>query len=388
MGIAALVLLSMCFQDLALVSFGSFALKPFHIIVTMVFVYTLSARKMEWEIPFPLFFVGVVAMLAISMAGYTRFGFSSMFLNYIFMCLACLTIYNVGHGFSDEQWRRLIQTVASAVMVAVYIKLILNIAALRRFFDDSWGGHPVLPTFLGGGVNLEASWLAMFSVYFKDNRSGALYLAMATVLSMLYASRAGIIICVLAFFYVFVLRGGRRGISLRFFLAAMVIFLVFVALAHNGNVLAERLLSAGEDRGSQGRLNMWQYALPTFLDSPILGNGAGNATRHMSLVANTNTITEDNVHMYFLQVLLDFGLAGFLIFIAMVVYFLKRCISDRLKSPFESYILIYLMASFIQFRGGDVLVGFALAGLFSYWEMTGADGRKKTGRGSTRSDAM
>ncbi len=385
MVIAALVLLSMCFQDLVIVSFGSFALKPFHVIVTMVFIYTILARKMRWEIPFPLFFVGVVVMLAISMVGYARFGFSSMFLNYVFMCLACLTLYNLGSSLSDTQWRRVIQTVAFIVMTAVYIKLVLNIGELRRFFDNPWAGHPALPTFLGGGVNLEASWLAMFSVFFKDNRRGALYLILATGLSMVYASRAGIIICLLAFLYVFVLKGGKSGVSLRFFLAVMAVFLIFVALAQNGNVLAERLLSAGEDRGSQGRLNMWQYALPTFLDAPLFGDGAGNATRHMSLVGNTNSITENNVHMYFLQVLLDFGFVGFLIFMAMVVYFLRRCVADQLKSPFESYILIYLIVSFIQFRGGDVLVGFALAGLFVYWRQIGHEEEKsETDRRSAR----
>ena len=108
---------------------------------------------------------------------------------------------------------------------------------------------------------------------------------------------------------------------------------------------------------------MWQYAMVTFFDAPLLGNGAGNAINHMSAVADV-AFSEDNVHLYCLQVLLDFGLVGFLVFFAMVVSFIKHCASTKIASPFSAYLLIYLVASFVQFSGGDVLVGFALGGLF------------------------
>lgn len=81
---------------------------------------------------------------------------------------------------------------------------------------------------------------------------------------MIYASRASLIICVLAFVYIFVFKNGKRGVSLRLFLAVACIVCAFIALAANGNIVIERLLEAGQDDGSLGRLRMWDYAIPTF----------------------------------------------------------------------------------------------------------------------------
>lgn len=373
MRLVAIVLASACFQDLKIVNFGSFALKPFHIVCVIVLLYTLLAHKARWKLPAPLFSVGLLTVLSISLIDYMRFGFNSMLLNYIFMYLIAACVYNIGYKFKLDDWKRIIQFVAMLVILLVYVKMAVHFDALRAFFHDSWAGHPSIPTFLGGGVNLEASWLAMFNVFFDDDKRGKVYLALTIALSMLYASRAGLIICILAFGYVFVLRKGKRGISTRMVVSTLALFAAFMLLAAQGNVVVSRILSTGHDRGSAGRLNMWQYALPTFLDTPILGNGAGNATLHMSIIGQTSSITENNVHMYALQVLLDFGLIGLLIFCAMVVYFVRQCWNSKLSSPFEAYVLIYLIVSFVQFRGGDVLLGFALGGLFLAWSGRSAE---------------
>lgn len=359
----AFVLIAICFQDIRIVDFGSFGLKPFHLIAVFVVVYSVAKRKSEWELPGKLFICGLLVMLGISLVDYLNYGFRSEFLNYLFMYFICAGLYNLGRDYSIEDWRWAIQRAALFVMVAIYIKLAVNFDAILTYFRHTWGNHPIIPTFLGGGVNLEASWMALFIVFFKKDVKGYLYTAMAFILSMVYASRAGMIISVIAALYLLVLSGVKRSVGIKIIIFSAAVLVIFAYLAASGNVLATRFLETGTETGSVARLTMWGYAGLAFAEAPLLGCGAGNATTLMSQLGGV-TILETNVHLYALQVLLDFGIVGFAIFATIVATFLCDCRRTKLSSPFSAWILIYLIASFIQFRGGDVLLGVALAGYF------------------------
>lgn len=362
--IACVAIIACCFQDQAVYDFGSFALKPFHLVALGVLLFTMLSRKSGWSIPCRMFFAAIMVVLAISMLDYVKFGFNSCFLNYLFMLMICCGFYNLCFDFQLKDWLDAIQVAACVVMVAIAIKLVFNFDLLKSYLDNPWGGHPLIPTFFGGGVNLEASWMALFMPFFEWDRRGKIYIVSSFVLSFAYTSRAGLLLCLLGLIYVYVIKGNPKTISIKFFLLAFLLLSVFLILLFQQNVLIERLLSVGSDRGSEGRLNMWQYALPTFLDSPIFGCGAGNATNHIRGLYSLTGITEDNVHMYVLQVALDFGVSGLIIYFGLVSSFVFRCWNDRISSPFEAWLLFYLLASFIQFRGADVLLGICLAGYF------------------------
>jgi hypothetical protein len=59
-----------------------------------------------------------------------------------------------------------------------------------------------------------------------------------------------------------------------------------------------------------------------------------------------------------MQVLLDFGLVGFFAFIGLVVSVVKTAVSCKLADPYSAYILIFLIGSFVQFGGGEPILGF------------------------------
>lgn len=362
--LASFAVIVCCFQDQTIYNFGSFALKPFHLICLGLLLFSMVQRKSEWTIPSKMFTAAVLFILAISMMDYVKYGFNSCFLNYLFMLMICCGFYNLGFNFRLNDWIDVIQLSAFVVMAAIIVKLILNVNLLKAYFDNPWAGHPLIPTFFGGGVNLEASWMALFIPFFSWDKRGKAYIALSFIISFAYTSRAGLLICLMGLLYVYVIKGDSKGISIKLLLFILVLFSIFVVLFVQQNVLIERLLSAGSDRGSEGRLNMWQYALPTFLDSPLFGCGAGNATNHIRELFSMTGITEDNVHMYVLQVILDFGVSGLLIYLGLVISFLFKCSSDRVSSPFEAWLLFYFLASFIQFRGADVLLGICLAGYF------------------------
>ena len=97
----------------------------------------------------------------------------------------------------------------------------------------------------------------------------------------------------------------------------------------------------------------------------MLGHGAGNAMDAIRELSGY-PYREDNVHNYPLQVILDFGIVGFAAFLSVVVVFLVSSVRANFTSPFSAFILLYLVGSMIQFAGGELLLGFAIAGYAAF----------------------
>jgi putative inorganic carbon (HCO3(-)) transporter len=117
-------------------------------------------------------------------------------------------------------------------------------------------------------------------------------------------------LCFLCFFV-----GRRRGLSMRGFIAGLVI-LTAVYLAFHG-VISERLFS--DDRGSaESRIPLMNLAFRIFADNPMLGVGANNFS-----VAMGHYLTPEfrhgflyAVHNKYLLVLCETGIGGLLAFLA------------------------------------------------------------------------
>jgi O-antigen ligase len=121
--------------------------------------------------------------------------------------------------------------------------------------------------------------------------------------------------------------------------------------------LIERFLQIGNESGSLGRLKMWQYIYDAFATSPFFGYGAGNAIVAIENVSNYD-FWEDNVHNYYAQTLLDFGIVGFLIFLSVMCFVFIKELKRRFSNFLGGYILIFGIASLVQFRGAEAIFWF------------------------------
>ena len=120
------------------------------------------------------------------------------------------------------------------------------------FVSYGGNGHPSIPSFFSDSVNLEASWLALFGVFFNRDRVGLLYLIGSLSISALYASRVGIILSLLSIAYVlFVKSKDRIGVSKLVGIAVLIAGLIAVAQIA-GLPIMDRFLAIGEDKGSTG----------------------------------------------------------------------------------------------------------------------------------------
>lgn len=105
---------------------------------------------------------------------------------------------------------------------------------------------------------------------------------------------------------------------------AIVAIYVFPALLNNlAPNIAARFSFAQllEDRGT-GRLDIWLIALAEAIQSPIIlifGNGTGSS----------NAVIGAATHNYFIQLLLEEGIIGVVLFSRFVLYWIKRFIKDK-----------------------------------------------------------
>ena len=258
-------------------------------------------------------------------------------------------------------------------LVAVTAKNAQHVPAFLAFLVSP-SGHPDVPSLAGGGLNLEATWLALASIFLIGTTMFVPYVLAAAATSSLYASRAGVVVAamaiVAALFYAW---GGARlrrlGVSVAMpsrlarrvagvSIAVAAIGALGVATAvvrQQGAVayVAQRFAAIGGDPGSVGRLTLWEGGFHVFAEYP-LGVGVGNAVPMLRRVLGVD-VPEDNLHNIYLQHAVETGVPGLvalLLFAAMVA---RRAIASRFRDHLLLFVCGYLVAGAIQFTGVDAV---------------------------------
>lgn len=317
----------------------------------------------------------LVVFAAITLVDTPTHGFGSTILKYVFQYLVLVVALNLMVLVGGEKSERLVMVGAWIVLAIVLVNAVAHGGAFLEYYDHPWDGHPNYATVFSGGVNLEATWPAMLGVFCRNNRSGWTYLGITYVFGALTQSRAGLMLAVGTIVYVLLIKDGGRP-ALRRVLVVGVVAVVAALYTFAGpraasvraaaeNPPAVEETSSDAPQGIPGRRGIWMGSVEAFYDAPVLGYGAGNAMDAVRAVTGY-PYHEDNVHNYPLQVLLDFGLVGLAVFAVVVVRFLVLGARAHFRSPFVAFVVLYLVGGMIQFKGGELLVGFALAGLVAF----------------------
>ena len=317
-----------------------------------------------------------VTFVVITLVDTPVHGFGATILKYAFQYLVLIVALNLMVLVGGEKSERLILAGAWIVLAIVLINALAHAGAFLEYYDHPWDGHPNYATVFSGGVNLEATWPAMLGVFCRNNRGGWTYLGLTYVFGALTQSRAGLMLAVGAIVYVLLVKdGGRPGLRrvavVAILAAAAALYIVAGPRAASVHSATESVSVTEEEtvsdapQGIPGRRGIWMGSIEAFYDAPVLGYGAGNAMDAVRAVTGY-PYHEDNVHNYPLQVLLDFGLVGLAVFAVVVVRFLVLGVRARFRSPFAAFVALYLVGGMIQFKGGELLVGFALAGLVAF----------------------
>jgi O-antigen ligase len=256
---------------------------------------------------------------------------------------------------------RALRLASVIVLAAVLAKAVIFLPEIIRFFAAPFG-HPTIPTFYGGGPNLEATWVAMAGVFLIGSRLFLPYMAGSALICAAYASRSAFIILALViaasvtgtFF-----RAGASGRKLMLPLAIAGFTVAGIAAARGvdgANYIARRFESVGEDPGSTGRLTLWTGGVQVFQAHPF-GVGLGNAVPQLERAIGAS-VTEDNLHNQYLQHLVETGVQGLLAYLLLMGLALRRLMVSRLRDPMLLYVGIYFLLALLQFRGAEALLWF------------------------------
>ncbi len=100
----------------------------------------------------------------------------------------------------------------------------------------------------------------------------------------------------------------------------------------------------------KGRLDLWKSAVLVFMDFPVLGCGPGMFPRFSNEYPYNASAAgiQENVHNYFLQLLAETGLIGFLLFL-FILFHIARAALRNLRSPEEGSIRFGLFSGWIAF---------------------------------------
>ena len=359
--IVFVLILFSCLQSLSIVEFGGFALKPIHVILLLLLPKLLLKGKVYIN-GYVSLYVLYVVFLSILLSG--NLGIKSILFNYIFGLLIYVYIVNSNINLlPKEDTIHDICNAAFLVIVVVLINDLIQYKEFITFFHNPWNGHPSITTIFGGGVNPEASWIGMFNVFFlKDKRKWS-YFFISLLISVIYASRAGMIINIVAL----VMINKDSVFKDKKTIVFAVIGIIGIIWAYNNgllDIITDRFSTLGSDKGSEGRLINYQGFIKTFEAFP-LGYGIGNCMDAMRMVAGSVS-GDNNMHNVYLQNFIDIGIIGGIWYIILVLFFVKTNIFRLFTDPFVMYIFIYIVVSLFEFRGGDTLV-FIILGFYTLY---------------------
>lgn len=365
-GLLTALFLLACFQNLTLASIGSGASLKWVHVFSLVFLPFLC-RKKELRVNRPvLLYVAYAA--AVSLLHRSEFGVNSLLLNYIFGLYLVVLCANFGADLSKDDWLDIVSGAASILMIVILIKNLIYYQGFLDYLRKERMAHPWgVKMIIGGGANIESSWLGLLAFFFCRSRWKWLYAGANLMLSFLYGSRAGMLIAAAAILWL-LLPQFKRLKERKVRITVLVLCAALVAALWGSGLLESlvlrslsRFLHGMEDAGNAGRIRMWTYALETSKAYPF-GCGVGNCMKALSGVAGF-AYGEDNIHNVYLQNLIDCGWLGGAAYLALVVRFLWMEKKKLLHDPFVAALFTYCGASLLQFRGGDTLA-FLLLGMY------------------------
>jgi hypothetical protein len=318
---------------------------------------------------------------------------------------------NLPERFDLKKLLSIAQMAAVILMVAMLFKIILYrnyLLTYPNYQKDVF--HPTdMPWFFYGGSNIEASWFAIFGALVATrSKLSSFYLAFSWLVSLVYASRAGLAACAVITVWMIIHASSKIRFSFCVILILTVGYLSFYKLPlvnstaflsvsdtrkinmenmqilegsplirtttfskmdENGNIIksqiAPRLETIGKDPGSNGRIKMWKLVPEAFFEQPW-GYGAGNALAALQKLSPGTSFRESNVHNLIFQFLLDGGILGAGIYLYMMLKFSIYNLKDKMvQCPYAAFIGTYMLLGMIQFQGADVCVYLILGFYFA-----------------------
>lgn len=328
----------------------------FYCLVIIMGCMLITKRRLLFPSKALLAFAGYVLLR--SVLNISKWGIDQLLVNYIVGIVIFLTMFRtLGIDFDEEEWLSIFKRVSILFLTISYINIFLQADAVIAYLNNIFRmAHPYILTLTGGGVNIDATWLAILAIPMYRSNKRWLFLTLCTVYSIVVGSRVGMILNVFSFVFFIIASSYDVKHKVRIILtlcSVIIIVIIFLQMEFSDVVLA-RFATLGSDGGSIGRLNMWKYA-PDIIGKYPTGVGIGNVMDALETVSPLH-YTEDNIHCLPIQLFCELGFIGGCWYCILIIAFLIKEKSRIVKKPFTAMVAAYLMISFLEFTGREAML--------------------------------
>lgn len=317
--------------------------------------------------------------IIVSLAFVPVFGINSYIINFIYAISVVLIFYSM---YENEDMNIASSVIGTAFLCAlpfIVVNITIQAQSIISYFAAGGGGHPEIETLAGANVNLEATYLAIYSVFVMKKKYGLLAWYVSFIISLLYSSRTAFIVNIgVIIWYLIFIKNVVFFIKWKTVLVFVPIVAIFIYLILNsslGEVTISRFVRTGNEQGSLGRIRMWEN-LWDVIESYPLGVGCGNVAFAAKKVGGSDFVKYDNLHNIFLQFTTEEGFIGFLFIFWGSLWLFYREMKIRFQDPFGVFMLLYLVQGALQSRGFDVWMA-EILGLYFISRKRNWYGRKK-----------
>ncbi len=218
---------------------------------------------------------------------------------------------------------------------------------------------PRLTGTVSGDPNIFVFYVTLYFFFTLTNlhsRMNKIGFLLATVAIILSLSR-GAYISIIVGIVVFLLVSRNRKTKLKIIFIAAILFVIILKYQDNFNIInyiTQRFNEIAQDGGS-GRFTIWMNAINTFKENPM---GIGiNSTIPYNLEHFSKAMY---VHNSFLEVLLETGIIGFVIYLSLWVAMFYCSYKLIYMNKRTVYIFITLISMFIQLNSLSIFYNEAL----------------------------
>jgi O-antigen ligase len=333
--------------------------KPYHLIALLLFLFAVR------HAPRRALVAALCYLLALMISSVANFRVDARMVNAVGFLL--VFVGASGARVLDMAWARRGAGLAS---ILILLETLLHLPLIISSAADNVEGRPLYPTLLAGGINIEVStlmilmgwvWARYFmvlggvsaAVFLLTQTRSVFAIFPAAVMAKLKASgkkrkpRIPVARRLLPYVVVLGMAGG----------------LLVSGIVDIENITARLTNSFGDEPGSQGRLLLYLVAFNAS-DCYFSGCGLGSASEMIS-GSSIADFFEDNFHNVYIQQLVEVGVLGLLVYLALFWLALHGARSRLKDVGLGLAISTTFLMGFLQFNGYEFLTALLLGLGFS-----------------------
>lgn len=326
-----------------------------HIVTLTGIVPFLCGFRKKIRIPKTMFTGLYLYAIGLSLVDMIFFGIGSRMINMVYALIIYILVYNFSLYFDEKSLSQIMCMAGLLYGILVTINIVLHAATV---FDCLLGKieHPRMSTIIGGGINLEATYLGFFSIFMIKQKK-YWYWFFAVLVSVAYGSRAGMLVDAIAiglvFFQLIRKPSDKKWIHARRLILFCVILLIIIVGKQIKVGVFTRITKIGEDVGSIARLKMWQM-VPQVVSQNPFGYGFGNGINVVRRAAGI-FFEEDNLHNVYLQYLVELGIPGFILWILIMLKVIRAAWQSNFQNEVSNLLLLFYATFLVQSVGTEPL---------------------------------